>query len=74
MMHASDPSRLTATDAARLIRDGQLRPTELMEACLERIAQREPRVHAFAHINPDAARKPRPPSPAQARSTDCRSA
>ena len=26
MMHASDPSRLTATDAARLIRDGQLRP------------------------------------------------
>lgn len=64
MMHASDPSRLTATDAARLIRDGQLRPTELMEACLERIAQREPRVHAFAHINPDAATKaaaqPRP--------------
>ena len=57
MMHASDPSRLTATDAARLIRDGQLRPTELMEACLERIAQREPHVHAFAHINPDTAKK-----------------
>ena len=26
-----DPSRLTATEAARLIRDGRLRPTDLME-------------------------------------------
>ncbi len=37
-----DPALLTATEAARLIRDGKLSPAELMEACLARIAEREP--------------------------------
>jgi Asp-tRNA(Asn)/Glu-tRNA(Gln) amidotransferase A subunit family amidase len=53
----SDPSRLTATAAARLIRDGRLRPAELMEACLARIAEREPVTHAFAHFDPAQARR-----------------
>jgi Asp-tRNA(Asn)/Glu-tRNA(Gln) amidotransferase A subunit family amidase len=53
----SDLARLTATDAARRIRDGELRPEALMEACLDRIAQREPAVRAFAHFDPDQARR-----------------
>ena len=52
-----DPSKLTATEAARLIRDGRLRPEELMEACLARIAEREPAVRAFAWFDADAARR-----------------
>ncbi len=32
-----DPSRLTATAAAHLIRTGRLAPTDLLEACLARI-------------------------------------
>jgi Asp-tRNA(Asn)/Glu-tRNA(Gln) amidotransferase A subunit family amidase len=52
-----DPSWLTATEAARLIHDGRLQPTELMEACLARIAEREPEVRAFAWLDPAAARR-----------------
>ena len=52
-----EPSRLTATEAARLIRDGRLRPIELMEACLARIAEREPAVRAFAWFDAAAARQ-----------------
>ena len=53
----SDPASLTATAAARLIRAGTLRPEVLMEACLARIAAREPVVRAFTHLDPDAARR-----------------
>ena len=52
-----DPARLTATAAARLIRDGALTPGELMEACLARIVEREPAVRAFAWFDADAARR-----------------
>ncbi|HEY6434907.1 MAG TPA: amidase [Acetobacteraceae bacterium] len=52
-----DPSRLTATDAARLIRDRKLSSADLMESCLARIAEREPDVHAFAWFNADQARR-----------------
>jgi Asp-tRNA(Asn)/Glu-tRNA(Gln) amidotransferase A subunit family amidase len=52
-----EPSRLTATQAARLIRDGRLKPADLMEACLARIAEREPTVRAFAWFDPAAARR-----------------
>jgi len=52
-----EPSRLTATEAARLIRAGRLRPIELMEACLARIAEREPAVRAFAWFDAAAARQ-----------------
>jgi Asp-tRNA(Asn)/Glu-tRNA(Gln) amidotransferase A subunit family amidase len=58
----SDLLDLTATQAARQIHDGALRPEALLEACLDRIATREPIIHAFAHHNPAAARfaVPRP--------------
>ncbi len=52
-----DPSRLTATAAAALIREGRLRAETVMEACLDRIAAREPSVHAFAWFEPEAARR-----------------
>lgn len=51
-----DPARLTATEAARLIRDGQLDPLDLMEACLERIGERELAVRAFAWFDAEMAR------------------
>src|SRR5579863_1073438 len=52
-----DPASLTATEAARQIRDGKLRPIELMEACLARIADRESAVRAFAWFDADMARR-----------------
>jgi Asp-tRNA(Asn)/Glu-tRNA(Gln) amidotransferase A subunit family amidase len=53
----SDPASLTAIEAARAIRAGTLRPEALMEACLARIAAREPEVRAFAYLAPDQARR-----------------
>jgi len=47
---------LTATAARACMRAGTLDAVTLMDACLERIAQREPTVCAFAHIDADAAR------------------
>ncbi len=59
-----DLSRLTATEAVKRIRDGQIEPMELMEACLDRIDQREPERHALVHFAPEsasrAASRPRP--------------
>jgi Asp-tRNA(Asn)/Glu-tRNA(Gln) amidotransferase A subunit family amidase len=49
--------RLTATQAARQIRQGRLRPEALLDACLARIAEREPVVRAFAFLDADAVRK-----------------
>jgi len=48
--------RLTATEAARQIAAGSLKPADLMEACLDRIAAREPIMHCFAYLDPAAAR------------------
>jgi Asp-tRNA(Asn)/Glu-tRNA(Gln) amidotransferase A subunit family amidase len=54
--------RLTATEAARQIDAGTLKPADLVEACLERIAAREPMIHAFAFHDPAAVKAmvPRP--------------
>ena len=58
-----DPADLTATDAVARIRNGRLSPASLMEACLARIAAREPAVRAFAYHDPaqmmHAAQAPR---------------
>ncbi len=51
----SDPADLTAADAARMIAMGRLSSTELVEACLARIAAREDEVRAWAFIDPDLA-------------------
>ncbi len=53
---AADLHSLTATEAVRRIRAGTLSSVALMEACLARIAAREPTVHAFAWFDADAAR------------------
>ena len=46
---------LGAADAARLLARRELSAVHLVRACLDRIAQREPQVRAFAHLDPDAA-------------------
>ncbi len=60
----TDPARLTATEAARQIAAGTLRPEALMEICLGRIAAREGEVHAFAHVDTDRARQAAAAAPA----------
>jgi Asp-tRNA(Asn)/Glu-tRNA(Gln) amidotransferase A subunit family amidase len=50
-----EPSNLTATEAARLIREGRLRPADLMASCLARISEREAAVRAFTWFDPAAA-------------------
>jgi Asp-tRNA(Asn)/Glu-tRNA(Gln) amidotransferase A subunit family amidase len=52
----TDAAMLTATEAARRIRDGRLSPAALLEACLDRIAADEGRVRAFAHLDAEAVR------------------
>jgi Asp-tRNA(Asn)/Glu-tRNA(Gln) amidotransferase A subunit family amidase len=46
---------LTAVEAAERIADGDLSSEEYTSACLEQIAATEDTVHAFAHLDPDAA-------------------
>ena len=52
-----DPADLTATAARARIAAGQLTPVDLMEACLARIAQREPALRAMAFLDPGLARQ-----------------
>ena len=52
-----DPADLTATAARARIAAGSLAPAELAEACLARIASREPTVHALAFLDPALARR-----------------
>lgn len=54
---------LSLVDAARDIRDGRITSAELVEDCLARIAETDPRVEAWAYLDPDHAR-------AQARALD----
>ena len=51
----ADPASLSATEAAEAIREGRLSSEILVRACLDRIARREPEVHAWAHLDPDYA-------------------
>ncbi|MDX1374701.1 MAG: amidase [Burkholderiales bacterium] len=62
-MDSSKLSWLTATDAARALRDGALSAEELVEACLARIEEADPAIEAWAHLDPEHAR-------AQARARD----
>lgn len=47
----SDLCGLTATQAARLIRDGRLQPNALTDAYLDNVAARNPTVQAFIHFD-----------------------
>lgn len=48
----TDPTTLSASEAAARIAAGQLSASALAEAMLERIAAREPVVRAFIHLDP----------------------
>ena len=62
-MTAPELTDLSATAAADAIRAGELSSVALVQACLERIAEREPVVRAWRHLDQDVAR-------AQARARD----
>jgi amidase len=47
-------NELTATEIAGAIGDGAVTCEAVVRACLDRIAAREPQVHAWAHLDPDA--------------------
>ena len=50
-----DLNRLSATEAAHLIAQGEISSEEVMGACLKRIEDREPDVGAWVHLDPEAA-------------------
>ncbi len=52
----TNPNQLTLTEAAGLIKAKKLSATELLEACLDRIAQQEPAIGAFARVATESAR------------------
>ena len=62
-MDASQLNWLSASDAARAIRDGAITAEQLTEACLARIEEAEPQVQAWQFLDPAHAR-------AQARALD----
>ena len=49
------PHELTIAQAARLIREGQLSPSDLMESLLGRIDRLEPRLKAWVYLDREAA-------------------
>jgi amidase len=51
----TDPADLSATEAAKHLAGGRLTAAALMEACLDRIARRDPQLHAFVHCDPAPA-------------------
>ena len=55
-MVSDDLATLTASAARRLLDEGRIGALELTEACLARIAAQEPRVQAWAFLDPDLAR------------------
>jgi amidase len=61
----SRPCDLSAVEAAAAIAQGELSSQELVTSCIERIAERDDAVMAWAHIDPDEAL-------AQARAADAK--
>lgn len=53
---STSPNRLSTLEVLRAIEDGALTPEALMDACLERIAERDGEVGAFIHLDPEQAR------------------
>ena len=50
-----EPHRLPATTLARLVESGELTAEAVVRSCLDRIAEREPLVRAWAHLDREAA-------------------
>src|SRR3972149_4649103 len=46
---------LSASDAARLIRDGAISSEQLVEACLARVRETDSQIQAWAFLDPDHA-------------------
>ncbi len=58
MVHSkTSPADLSALKARDEIQRGALKAVELAEACLQRIAEREPQVEAWAHLDSDLVRR-----------------
>ncbi|MDF9747519.1 amidase [Natrinema salsiterrestre] len=53
----SSPTHVTAAGLARAIRDGEYSPTEVVDAVLERIHERNDRTNAFVTVTDDLARE-----------------
>ena len=49
------PHTLTATEAMTYIASGQLKSVQLVKSCLDRIAETDGEIQAWAHIDADAA-------------------
>jgi Asp-tRNA(Asn)/Glu-tRNA(Gln) amidotransferase A subunit family amidase len=54
-MTPSKLNELDAWQAAALLARRELSSADLVRACLDRVAERDGEVHAFAHIDPDSA-------------------
>jgi len=54
-MGAAPLEELGAAAAIGLLRDGAISSEALVRACLDRIAREEPRLHAWAHLDPESA-------------------
>ena len=54
-MNKSKLNEMPAWRAAQLLASRELSATDLMRACLDRALERDEAVHAFAHLDPDAA-------------------
>jgi Asp-tRNA(Asn)/Glu-tRNA(Gln) amidotransferase A subunit family amidase len=54
-MDASQLNWLSATDAARAVKDGAVSAEQLVSACLARIRESEPQVQAWQHLDPEHA-------------------
>ncbi len=50
-----EPYRLTVTESAEKMRNGQLTPTELVESLLDRITELEPRLDAWVTVDAEGA-------------------
>jgi len=54
-MDAATLAWLSATDSARLIRDGAISSEQLIEACLARVRETDAEIQAWAFLDPDHA-------------------
>ena len=54
-MNKSKLNELPAWRAPELLASRELSATVLMRVCLDRALERDAAVHAFAHLDPDAA-------------------